>query len=201
MDGMFTASRLKLGIAIVAFALAGGAAAADARRDLEVEVRITEQEIRSRATMFVPVSQQRVWDVVTDYERAPEFTRDLQESKVLSRSGNRLRVFQKNRFRLGPFSIPVETVRDIRLTAPVRFESHLVEGSMKEYDAVTELVPVTGGTRIVYRSRAVPDSILAGFATESVVKRETEEHFRQLRAEILRRERLATARAPTPAAP
>ena len=197
---MFTASTLKLGIAIMAFAIAGGVAAAEAGRDLQVEVRITEQEIRSRATMFVPASQQRVWDVVTDYERAPEFTQDLEESKILSRSGNRLRVFQKNRFRLGPFSIPVETVRDIRLTAPVRFESRLVEGSMKEYEAATELVPVAGGTRIVYRSRAVPDSILAGFATESVVKRETEEHFRQLRAEILRRERLASAQASTPAA-
>lgn len=198
---MFTASTSRLAIAIIAFALAGGVAAADARRDLEVDVQITGQEIRSRATMFVRAPQQRVWDVVTDYERAPEFTQDLQESKVLSRSGNRLRVFQKNRFRLGPFSIPVETVRDIRLTAPVRFESRLVEGSMKEYDAVTELVPEAGGTRIVYRSRAVPDSILAGFATESVVKRETEEHFRQLRVEILRRERLASAQASTPAAP
>jgi hypothetical protein len=196
---MWTPSRLRLGIAIFAFALAGGVEAADARRDLEVGVQITGQEIRSRATMFVPASQQRVWDVVTDYERAPQFTQDLEESKILSRAGNRLRVFQKNRFRLGPFSFPVETVRDIRLTAPVRFESRLVEGSMKEYDAVTELVPEAGGTRIVYRSRAIPDSILAGFATESVVKRETEEHFRQLRVEILRRERVASAHAQTPA--
>lgn len=189
---MLAASALRLGLAIVAATLAVGAQAAQAERDLDVQVHISEGEIRSSATMFVRASQRRVWDVVTDYERAPEFTEDLQESKVLSRSGNRLRVFQRNRYRFGPFSIPIETVRDIRLTAPVRFESRLVEGSMKEYDAVTELVPEPGGTRIVYRSRAVPDSILAGFATESRVKRETEEHFRQLRTEILRRERLAS---------
>lgn len=190
---MLTASALRLGLAIVAATLAIGTHAAQAEHDLEVKVQISDGEIRSSATMFVRASQQRVWDVVTDYERAPEFTEDLQESRVLSRSANRLRVFQKNRYRFGPFSIPIETVRDIRLTAPVRFESRLVEGSMKEYDAATELVPEPGGTRIVYRSRAVPDSILAGFATESRVKRETEEHFRQLRAEILRRERVASA--------
>lgn len=194
---MFTACALRLGFAIVSVTLAGAAQTAQAERDLSVQVRITGEEIRSSATMFVRASQQRVWDVVTDYERAPQFTEDLVESKVLSRSGNTLRVFQKNRYRFGPFSIPIESVRDIRLTAPVRFESRLVEGSLKEYEAVTELVPAAGGTRIVYRSRAVPDSILAGFATESRVKRETEEHFRQLRAEIQRRERLASAQPQT----
>lgn len=198
---MFTVPALRLGLAIIAATFALGAQAAQGERHLQVQVDVTGGEIRSSATMFVRASRQRVWDVVTDYERAPEFTEDLEESKVLSRSGNRLLVFQKNRFTFGPFSIPIETVREIRLTAPVRFESRLVEGSMKEYEAVTELVPEAGGTRIVYRSRAVPDSFLAGFATESRVKRETEEHFRQLRAEIQRRERVASAQPQTHARP
>ncbi|MGZ8212620.1 MAG: hypothetical protein ACXWUH_19115 [Burkholderiales bacterium] len=62
-------------------------------------------------------------------------------------------------------------------------------------------MPEAGGTRLFYRSYAVPDSALAGFATESFVKRETEAHLRQLRAEILRREYVASARPQSSASP
>jgi len=82
----------------------------------------------------------------------------------------------------------------VKLVAPVRSESRLVSGSMKKYDATTMLVPEAGGTRILYRSMAIPDSALAIFASDARVKRETEEHFNQLRAEILRREHVAAAR-------
>ena len=192
---MFTASLIRAALVALALPLAGPAAAAAGDRDPDVQVRLDGEHIRADATMFVRASQQRVWAVVTDYERAPEFTPDLEESTVLARSGNTLRVKQKTRVRFGPFSIPIETVRDIKLTRPVRAESRLVEGSMKRYDATMELVPEPGGTRVVFRSVAVPDSALAGFATESLVKRETETHFRQLRAEIMRREHLASLKA------
>lgn len=166
-------------------------AAAASPSDLDVTVQIVGEEIRATVSLFVRASQQRVWDVITDYERAPEFTRDLQVSKVISRSGNTLRVLQKNQVRYGPFTVPVDTLREIRLIEPLRTESRLVSGSMKQYDATIELVPEAGGTRLLFRSYAIPGSALAGFASESLVKRETEERFKQLRAEILRREHIA----------
>jgi len=63
---------------------------------------------------------------------------------------------------------------------------------MKKYDATVELTPEAGGTRIMYRSEAIPDSFLAGFAGESFVKRMTEERFALLKKEILRREHVAS---------
>ena len=193
---MFTCSvARKLLAAVACFLCLSTAGAAD--RDLDVQVQIAEGgEIQAHVTLFVRASQQRVWDVVTDYERAPEFTRDLQVSKVISRSGNTLRVLQKNQVRFGPFSMPVETVRDVKLLAPHKVEGRLVSGSMKKYDSVMELIPESGGTRIVFKSNAIPDSALAGFAGESFVKRETEVRFRQRRTEILRREHVAQARQP-----
>ena len=95
------------------------------------------------------------------------------------------------RVRWGPFAIPVETVRDVRMVAPVRAEARLVSGSLKKYESTLELVPEPGGTRVVFRSQAIPGSALAHIAGESVVKRETEESFKHLRAEILRREHVA----------
>ena len=197
---MFAAPTIRSSLAAIALTIAAAvpsfACAAAGGRDLNVQVEMVGEEIRTTATLFVRASQQRVWEVITDYERASEFTRDLEVSKVISRSGNSLRVFQKNQFRFGPFSIPVETVRDVRLTAPVRTESRLVSGSVKKYTAITELVPEANGTRIVYRSFAVPGSALALFASDSYVRRETEEQFRELRAEILRREHVAAAGQP-----
>jgi hypothetical protein len=173
------------------FAPAPALAAADP--DLQVKVQMVGEEIRAQVSMFVRAPRELVWEVITDYERAPEFTRDLLVSRIISRSGDTLRLLQKSKLRYGPFTVPMETVKDIRLVAPLRTESRMVKGSMKKYEATTELVPESGGTRIVVRSLAVSDSVLAAMAGESVVKRETEEGFRQLRAEIMRRERVVGA--------
>ena len=159
---------------------------------MDVNVQMVGDEIRATVSMFIRAPQQRVWEVISDYERAPEYMRDLQVSKVISRSGDTVRVLQKDQVRYGPFAFPVETVRDIRQVEPVKTESRLVSGSMKKYDATTELVPESGGTRLRYKSVSIPGSALASMAGESTVKRITEERFKQLRAEILRREVVAT---------
>jgi hypothetical protein len=159
--------------------------------DLDVSVEIVEGEIRAEVSLFVRATRQRVWEVINDYDRAPEYMRSLQTSKVISRSGNTLRVFQRDQFRFGPFTFPVETIKEVQLMEPFRTVSRLISGSVKKYEALTELVSEAGGTRILYRSVAVPGSVLAGFVGESSVKRETEERFRQLRGEILRREQIA----------
>lgn len=183
---------------IFAFACAAGfapatdaIAAATPDPDLDVKVQIVGEEIRAQVSLFVRAPVQRVWDVVTDYERAPDYTRDLQVSRVVSRAGDTLRLLQKGHVRLGPFAFPVETVRDIRHTAPTRSEARLVGGTMKKYDSTTEVVREPGGTRLIVRSEAIPDSAFAGFVGESMVRRETEDRFKRLRAEIMRREHLA----------
>jgi carbon monoxide dehydrogenase subunit G len=167
---------------------------AGAPSDMDVDVQVTGQEvreIRASVSLFVPAPRERVWEVITDYERAPEFMRNLKVSRIVDRRGDTLRVHQKSKVRVGPFAVPVETVRDVRLVAPARTETRLVSGSMQKYYAITELVPERGGTRINYRLEAATDSMLAGFAGESIVRRETEEQFRQLRDEILRRQHVA----------
>jgi hypothetical protein len=169
----------------MAYAFAGS-------RDIDVKVQIVGDEFRTYVSLFVPAPRQHVWDVLTDYDRAPQFTPDLEESKVVRRAGDTWRVFQRSRVRWGPFAVPIETLSDIRLSAPERTETRLVRGSMDKYESVTELVPEAGGTRLIFRSQAVPGSVLAHVAGESLVKREAEEHFRQLRAEIVRRQQVAS---------
>lgn len=185
--------RLLLPLHALVLALVATLACAKTDSDLDVKVKIVGDEIRADISLFVPAPRQRVWEVLTDYERAPQFTRDLEVSRIVARSGDTLRLFQKAQVRLGPFAIPVETLKDIRLSAPYRTESRLVGGSLRKYDVTTDLVPDGGGTRIIVHSVAIPNNALATMFGEGRIKRETEQHFRDLRAEILRREHLAAS--------
>ncbi|HEV7393276.1 MAG TPA: SRPBCC family protein, partial [Burkholderiales bacterium] len=85
-------------------------ASAGGTPDLDVSVEIVDGEIRADVSLFVRAPRQRVWEVINDYDRAPEFMRGLQTSKIISRSGDTLRVYQKDQVRFGPFTFPVETV-------------------------------------------------------------------------------------------
>jgi len=167
------------------------AAHAEGNRKMDIDVEISDGEVRANVSLFVRATRQRVWEVINDYDGAADFMRGLRESRVIARTGDTLRVYQKDTFRFGPFTFPVETVKDVKLITPTRTESRLVRGSIDKYEATTELVQEPGGTRIIYRSVAVPGSVLASFASESTVRRETEERFSQLRAEIMRREQVA----------
>ena len=186
---------MRTATAVFALSLASAIASpvAASPTDIDVKVRIVEEEVRTSASFFVAAPPQRVWDVITDYERAPQYMREVQSAKIVSRSGDTLRLAQRDQVKFGPFSIPIETVRDVKHVEPLRTESHLVSGSFRKYDSKLELVPEAGGTRIVYRSQAIPESALAGFAGESTIRKHTEERFRQLRTEILRRDRVASS--------
>ena len=56
-------------------------------------------------TVDVDAPAEVVWEVVTDYERAPMFTRDLQVSRILGRNGDTVRVLQKAQVRYGPLAV------------------------------------------------------------------------------------------------
>ena len=181
-------SRFVIGAALAAAAAVFPAAATEPKPQVTVE--IVGNEVRSGATLFVPATRDRVWEVITDFERMAEFLPDVSASRVLSRNGESLRVFQKERVRFGPFSFPIESVREVRLVPRQRAESKQLSGTLKEYDAVTELAPAPGGTRIIHRSRAVPDPATT-VPGEGIIARGIERRFLQLRDEILRREQIA----------
>src|SRR5438105_1325329 len=87
------------GAMVIAAVLAGGstlASAALADPEPNVSVEVVEGEIRAQVSLFVAAPRQRVWDILSDFERAPEYIRDLQVSNIVSRAGETLRVFQKD---------------------------------------------------------------------------------------------------------
>jgi uncharacterized membrane protein len=163
--------------------LAAKAFAAAAPTDIQVSVDKFNEHLHVRATMHVDAQPPEVWRVLVDYDNAPKFISDLKESRVVQRNGNTLRVFQRSHVQLGPLSIPIESTRDVKLFEPQRIESHVVGGTLQQADAVTELAAEPGGTRLNYRS----DIVSSNFVPTEMLKKEAEQRFAQLRAEVMRR--------------
>lgn len=165
-----------------------------AGEDIEVQVEIAGDVVHIDTSLHVEATPQEVWAVITDYDNATGFISDLDASRVLSREGDTMRVYQKGKAKFGPFSFPVESVREIRLAPFVSTQSHMVSGSMKRLDVATRLAPEGSGTRLTNHADSIPDFWIPPIVGRMFIAHETRERFRELRDEILRRKQAAAGR-------
>lgn len=174
--------------ALLLLALATGpVVAADATGEVVVRVDIVDDVIRIDAELTIPASAREVWDVLTDFENAPRFISNLASSKVLARNGNVVRVAQTGRAGFGPFSFEFKSTREVTLTPFEKLESRMIEGNMKRLRSITELETVGKATRLTHHSESVPESLLLLNLGRSVIESETQEHYREILREVLRR--------------
>jgi carbon monoxide dehydrogenase subunit G len=163
-------------------------------QDIEVRVELEGDLVRIDTSFHVDATPQEAWAVMNDYDRAVGFISDLDESRVLARDGDTMRVYQKGKAKIGPFSFPMEIVREIRLVPFESTQSHLVSGSMKRLDVTTRLAPEGSGTRITGHTESIPEVWIPPLVGRLFIAHETREKFRELRDEILRRKQTAAGR-------
>jgi hypothetical protein len=89
-----------------------------------------------------------------------DFLPDAVESKVTQRSPDRLVVSQSVRMKLGIFSVPIETVRQVDLEALYRRVSHATSGTVSKAKVTTTLLEAQGKTLVTYESEATLNSWL-----------------------------------------
>jgi carbon monoxide dehydrogenase subunit G len=159
--------------------------------DIEVRVEIEGDIVRIDTSFHVEATPQDAWAVMIDYEHAAWFISDLDVSRVLSHEGDTMRVHQKGKAKFGPFSFPVESVREVRLAPFESMQSHLLSGSMKRLDVTTRLAAEGSGTRITNRTESIPDVWIPPLIGRLFIAREAREKFGELRDEILRRKHAA----------
>ena len=169
-------------------------AQAEADKTVDVDVRMQGEEVIVDVNCYVRATPQEAWAVMTDYDHATEFISKLEKSVILSRTGDTLLVSQKGRMGYGPFSVPIETVTEIRLTPYERMQSRLISGNMKKSEGTTRLIPDATGTRIVYHLESIPETWVPPVIGHAIVEFETRARFGQLLDEILRRKVLAEGR-------
>lgn len=175
-------------VLLLAFAAAmARAAAPDAGDEIVVRVEVVEDVIRIDAELTIPASAREVWDVLTDFEHAPRFISNVTSSKVLARNGNVVRVAQTGKAGFGPFRFEFKSTREVTLTPFEKLESRMIEGNMKRFRSTTELETVGNATRLTLHSESVPETLLLLNLGRSVIESETQEHYREIQREVLRR--------------
>lgn len=175
-----------------------GQAEPTSEQDIEIQVELEGDLVRIDTSFHVEVTPQEAWAVVTDFDGAIAFISDLETSQVLARDGDTMLVFQKGRAKFGPFSFPVESVREIRLVPFQGMQSRLVSGSMKRLDVSTQLTPEGSGTRVTNRTESIPDVWIPPVVGRLFIAHEARQKFRELRDEILRRKQAAAGRGNPP---
>ena len=180
---------LMVGILMVVGAKAGPLP----EQDLDIRVRIDGGSVIVNVDFYVRATPEEAWAVMTDFDNASRFVAKLHESRILSRTPEVLVVSQKGTMGFGPFSVPLESVSEIRLKPYATIQSRMLSGNMKKYDSDTTIRSETEGSRIVYRVESIPEVWIPPLIGPAMVEFETRSRFRQLVEEILRRKAAAAA--------
>lgn len=161
------------------FVLCAAPALADVARPEVAVKRVDlegEQVFEVTASGAVKAAPAAVWKVLTDYEAMPDFVPDLEKTKVMSRTGNRVIVEQSGVARFLFLSRNIHLVVHIAEEPISSIDIKLVHGDMKVYSCRWEMTPVpeTGGTRITYTGKLVPKFYVPGMLGSNIIRRDIE---------------------------
>ncbi|MYM40720.1 SRPBCC family protein [Duganella qianjiadongensis] len=145
-------------------------------------------EVDATGTVAAPLP--KVWKTLTNYERMADFVPDMESCKVLSRNGNEVVIEQ---FGVARFLFMTRAIHLIVRATEQPMSSidiALVSGDMKHYESHWELIPVpeTGGTRVVYSGRLMPNFYVPGILGAKMVRGDIERMMGAVLARLDRRE-------------
>jgi carbon monoxide dehydrogenase subunit G len=164
--------------------------------DIEVKVKIAGESVTVDLSLVVPATRQEVWSVLTDFGHMADFISNLKESRVISTSGNTLKIFQRGVATYGPINFPFESTREIRLTPFDKIKSHMISGNMRKMEGMTRLIDEGGQTRIIYHTDTIQEIWVPPLAGNLFIEHEIREQFKEMRNEIMKRKRAHTPSTP-----
>ncbi|WP_256078490.1 SRPBCC family protein [Massilia sp. YIM B04103] len=128
------------------------------------------------ASGTVQASPASVWKVLTSYDKMDEFVPDLQSCRVLSRNGNEVIIEQFGTARFLFMSKSIHLIVRATEQPMSTIDIALISGDMKHYESRWELQPVpeTGGTRVLYSGRMVPNFYVPGLLGTNIIRGDIE---------------------------
>ena len=139
------------------------------------------------ASAVVPVRRSIAWEVLTDYDRYAEFASDIELSRVVSRSGTGVIVEQKGRMTFLFFSQPVEARLAVIESPPSLVSTRSLSGNLRDFRGHYRLTEVSGGVKVDYDARFMPEFDLPPLLGPTVVRSVLERTFSAVLKEMLRR--------------
>ncbi|MEO7497374.1 MAG: SRPBCC family protein [Massilia sp.] len=127
------------------------------------------------ASGVVAAAPAKVWKILTDYERMPEFVPDMRSARVLARDSYRVTLEQTGVARFLFFRRDIHLVVQILEQPMSRIDVGLVSGDMRLYHCRWELQPLdAGGTRIVYSGQLAPKFYVPGMLGANMIRSDIE---------------------------
>ncbi|MDR3482850.1 MAG: SRPBCC family protein [Burkholderiaceae bacterium] len=160
--------------------------------DIQVKVQKDGDSVVIDLSVTIPATPQEAWAVLVDFDHMPQFLNNLQSSKILEKHGNHWKVEQKGK--TAPhagFSISFEAVREVDLTPFETIHSHLISGTQKKHEGLTQLFPSGSGTRIVYHAESISTVWVPPLLGPSVIEGDVRKQFQDMIGEILKRQAAA----------
>jgi ribosome-associated toxin RatA of RatAB toxin-antitoxin module len=127
-----------------------------------------------RASGFARATPERVWQVLTDYERQPNFVPNLLRARILSRNGPEVLLEQDGRSGFFIFQRAVHLQVLITEKSPTTIDVALVSGDMTRYSARWSMSPAeqagVSGTRIDYTGAVEPNFFVPPLIGNAIVQ-------------------------------
>lgn len=183
------------GLLVFTCLLVANSMAADAsvatEPDLVVKVERRAEQVIVDAKLVVEASPPVVWGVLTDFDHMASFISNLQSSSAKKLGERSFEISQKGRATYGPLSFAFETVRIVELVPPETIRSRQISGTTKSFEGLTRVVFESGRAEISYHGESVPGVWIPPVVGLAFIRNQTEEQFREIRAEMLRRQQTA----------
>lgn len=167
--------------------LAAPVRASEPNIEVSVEKRNDTFVVDSSFQASVPL--RIAWRVLTDFDNMASILHNLTSSRIVSRSGNILRVRQEGVARFGFFSYSFTSEREIQLEPRKRILARQIAGNTKAYTSEMEISTADGGTRFRYHAEMALDSGVAQLLGRPFIQHEITEQFVSMVQEMERRDK------------
>jgi carbon monoxide dehydrogenase subunit G len=143
------------------------------------------------AVADMQVDPRVAWEVLADYDHLADFIPDMKSSRVVSRSGNSVRVEQRGEIGFLFYRQSVDAILEILEEPPSRIAARSVGGNVRDLETSYGLENLAHGVRLNYHGRFIPEFSVPPLIGMPFVRRVIERRFRAMIAEIVRRDALA----------
>ena len=121
-----------------------------------VRVNLKGSQGNYTASVMVPVSAQQAWSVLSNYESMPGLMPDIQQTKVLSRSGRHIELSQTYKAPY-TFGLSIKANLQVQETPPTKMSYSLIRGDrIKQLSGNWTITPVKGGVLLKHQLQVVP---------------------------------------------
>jgi ribosome-associated toxin RatA of RatAB toxin-antitoxin module len=105
----------------------------------------------------IPAAIERVWAVLTDYDRLDDFVPSLEDSRILKRESDHLLLYQRGRIWFPFYRRKPQVVFRVEETPPGLVQFKAIQGEFLIHQGSWMLKVAQGGTEIRYEAVVEPD--------------------------------------------